>query len=148
MLRALGVLVAALALGGCIPLQQPMVTGGEQYDSFGYHDGYGLLQVGPSNVVKTVAIVDAESYAVGPRGERYGVESEPHPHMGRNDARVPYVPDCIFLTNAKGRRIRGWRDGKWTFVFALDTPRGRETREFAMTLSTFYYNPLVHGPPN
>lgn len=163
-LRAVGVLVAALALGGCIPLKQPMVTGGEQYDHFGYHDaylwsgGYGLLQVGPSNVVKAVAVVDAESCAVGPGGERYGVESEPHPpdldqtphpYPGEYaDVPTPYVRDRIYLANAKGRRIRSWRDGKWTFVFVLDTPRGRETREFAMTLGTFHYNPLVHGPPN
>ena len=70
-----------LLLSGCMPLKQYNVTGGKRYDGIGYdEEGYGLLQIGSSNQPKTTSIVDAESFAIGPRGKRYSVESEPHPY--------------------------------------------------------------------
>jgi hypothetical protein len=155
-MRATQVLVICIAalflLPGCMPLQQSYVTGGEGYDHFSYHDynDWGLLQIGPSNQPKTISIVDAESFAIGPRGKRYGVESEPHPYDLREDKdpRVPYVRDRIYLIDAKGKRLGRWRNGGWQFTFVFDAPDGRESRHFNMTLWTFFYNPVIHGPPN
>jgi len=42
------ILFVAILLFARIPLQQGDFKGGEEYDHFGYHDGYGLLQIGSS----------------------------------------------------------------------------------------------------
>lgn len=149
--RLLMYLAILLLLSGCIPLQQAYISGGEGYDDLGQFDqGWGLLMIGPSNRPKTVSIVDVESFAIGPRGERYVVESEPHPYDLREDrdSRVLYVRDRIYLVNARGKRLKHLRNGEWQFTFVLNTPEGRDTRNFNMTLWTFFYNPVIHGPPN
>lgn len=140
-------------LAGCMPLKQYHVTGGQQYDNFGYMDHLhcGLLQIGPSNVPKASNIVDSESYAIAPDGKRFGISTELHDYDLRpeKDPRVPYVRDRVYLVDAKGKRVnRNWSDGLWKFHFVLDAPAGRDTRDFEMQLGTFNYNPVVHGPPN
>ena len=145
---SVNIIVLTLLLG-CMPLKQYHVTGGEQYDHFGYHNGYGLLKIGPSNIAKTVSLVDAESFAVGPRGKRYSIKSEPHPYdLEKPGSRSPYVRDRIYLIDKNGKKISNWRNGQWQFTFVLDTPQGQINRHFTMTLGTFYYNPATHGPPN
>ncbi|CAA9400256.1 MAG: hypothetical protein AVDCRST_MAG64-1664, partial [uncultured Phycisphaerae bacterium] len=123
---------AALALTGCMPIKQENVTGGQLYDHFSYDDWdrHGLLQIGPSNVHKTVRVVDAESYAIAPNGKRYGIATEPHRYdLEDPDDRAPYVRDRVYLVDDKGRRSkRNWADGWWEFVFVLDTPHGRDSR--------------------
>lgn len=150
--QRLALLLALLLLSGCIPLKQYHVTGGQQYDAFSYmeHEGCGLLRIGPAQPHKTIEIVNDESYAIGPRGNRYGVESEPHPYDLREDRdpRLHYVRDRIYLTKESGKRLKSWKNGEWQFTFVMDGPEGRDTREFEMTLGTFHYNPVVHGPPN
>lgn len=136
-----------------MPLKQYDVTGGRRYDNFGYMDDLhcGLLQIGPSNVPKAFEVVDAESYAVAPDGKRFGISTEPHGYDLRpdKDPRVPYVRDRVYLVGANGRRFnRNWGNGLWKFHFVLDGPAGRDTRDYEMRLSTFHYNPLIHGPPN
>ena len=146
-------LILMLAIAGCMPVKQYHVIGGQQYDSFSYSDHLccGLLQIGPSNTPKAYTIVDAESHAVSPDGKRLGISTEPHDYDLRSDkdARVPYVRDCVYLVAADGKRDkRKWKDGLWRFHFMLDAPSGRETRDFNMQVSTFYYTPVVHGSPN
>lgn len=136
-----------------MPLKQYHVTGGQQYDNFGYMDNLrcGLLQVGPSNVPKAFTIVDTESFAISPDGQRYGISTEPHGYDLRadKDPRVPYVRDRVYLVDAKGKRLnRNWKDGVWKFHFMIDAPTGRDARDYEMQLGTFNYNPVIHGPPN
>jgi hypothetical protein len=149
---AVSVLLCAGACGlvGCVPVKQADVTGGRVYDNFGYDDWarYGLLQVGPSNVPKSVTVLEAESYAIAPNGTRYGIATEPHKYdLDNTDDRVPYVRDRVYLVRANGRRTkRLWGDGRWEFVFVLQTPYGRDARQFTVDMSTFIYKPLVHRP--
>ena len=146
-------LILMIALTGCMPVKQYHVTGGQQYDSFSYLDHLrcGLLQIGPSNIPKAFKIVDSESHAVSPDGKRVGISTEPHDYDLRpdKDPSAPYVRDRVYLVAADGKRVtRKWEDGLWEFHFVLDAPSGRETRDFEMQVSTFYYNPVVHGSPN
>lgn len=136
-----------------MPLKQFDVTGGQQHDSFGYVDHLhcGLLQVGPPSVPKNFTIVDDESYAIAPDGKRFGISTEPHDYDLRSDniSRMPNVRDCVYLIDADGKRIdSNWKDGLWKFHFVINSPTGRDTRDFEMQLWTFNYNPAVHGPPN
>lgn len=145
-------IVLAVLATGCIPPKQRDVTGGQLYDSFEYVDHLhcGLLQIGPSNVPKSVSIVDPESYAIAPNGKRYGILTTPDPDDLKTEGPAGrYVYDRVYLIDSRGRRInREWANGRWRFVFAIRTPNGPERREFDVRFWTFNYNPLVHGPPN
>ena len=110
----------------------------------------GCLQIGPSNAPNSFNVIDAESYAVSPDQVRYGIETEPHPFDLREDKSplVPYIRDRVYLVKADGKRLkRKWKNGRWQFHFALDGLTGRTGRDFTMDMGTFYYNPVVHGPP-
>jgi hypothetical protein len=138
-----------LFLLGCIPLTQDRIVGGRGYDHFGYYEDMhcGLLQIGASNRRRTATIIPAKSYAIGPDGVRRALATQPHPYD--LTAGHPYVREQVYLLDGAGHRItRKWRNGAWTFHFALQTPTGRQTRDFHADLWTFYYNPLIHGPPN
>ncbi len=132
-------------------LKQYNVTGGKEYDQFSYMDHYrcGLLAIAPTNAPKVVKIIDAESYAIDPNGVRRGIATEPHDYDLRPENEGFYVRDRVYLIDAKGKRLKSnWKDGPWKFHFVMDTPTGRDVRDFDMQLGTFHYNPVVHGPPN
>ena len=38
--------------------------------------------------------------------------------------------------------------GHWVFVLAIEASRKIRVEEFPFRLWTFYYNPILHGPPN
>jgi hypothetical protein len=142
-----------VALVGCTSVKQFNATGGEPFDSFGYYGDLhcGLLQIGPSSAPKSIRVLDGESYAIGPEGTRFGILSEPHPYDLRpdRDPLVPYVRDRIYLVDGDGERTtRNWTDGLWRFHFVIATASGREVRDFQLEVSSFNYNPIVHGPPN
>ena len=147
------VILCVMALAGCMPVKQSHMTGGQKHDSFLYieNERYALLQIGPSTVPKTFKIVDAESSAVAPDGTRYGISTKPHDYDLRpdKDAGVPYVRGRVYLVDASAARMtRSWQDGSWQFHFVRDGARGREVRDFTLDLSTFNYNPILHGAPN
>ena len=87
-----------------------------------------MLRIGPSNVPKSVRVVDAESYAIAPNGRRYRIETEPHrPGAGA------YVEDRVDLLDRKGRRGNVFvGHGRWEFVFVLETPGGRDAPQLAV----------------
>jgi hypothetical protein len=72
---------------------------------------------------------------------------EPH----KFDLENSYAParQRVYLLDANGIRIiKPWKKGRWKFHFALLMPQGEEARDLELVLSTFYYNPIIHGWPN
>lgn len=142
----------ALLLTACAPLKQTRIVGGQGSDHFGYYGetGYGLLQIGPSNTPKRITVIDARSYAIAPNGSRFRIRTEPHAFdIETKFPKTPYVRDRVYLLDSEGRKItRALKNGNWKFHFTLRTAKGVETRDFDADLWTFYYNPLIHGPPN
>lgn len=134
-----------LGLTGCMPLQQTNITGGLEYDHFGYYDDYGLLSIGPSNLPNKIQLIESESYAVGPNAKKYGIKSQPHDFDIHQ--KYPYVRDRIYVIN-EGRPIRNLKSGTWKFVFYFMTPEAKDSRTFDVKVETFYYNPVIHGAPN
>lgn len=135
-----------LTLTGCLPLQQSAFSGGHQGDHFGHYGDYGLLTIGDGNQPKKTNILADQSYALSPRGIRYHIKTSDHPFD--ISQRYPYIRDQIRIYDPKGREIKSLSYGPWVFVFKLKTEHGIQERTFSSTVSTFYYNPILHGPPN
>jgi hypothetical protein len=122
------------------------VSGGEQYDRFDIYANYGpngrdsiaIVQLGPSNALAAGKVVDAESHAIRPDGRQVGISTEPYhfdTRPDRQDPRVPNIRTALFLLDANGQRdVNAWQSGDWKFILALDTPNGRQTREFSVAL--------------
>ncbi len=138
-----------LILTGCIPLKQCDNTGGKGYDNFSFEDGYGLLQIGPSNRKRTITLLTDKSYAISPKGKRYGIHSELDPYdQEKHDSLAPYVKDKITLIDSNGKLVRGkLGNGTWYFHFEFLTPKGKESRDFKIRYWMYYYNPIWSGPP-
>lgn len=143
------IVAAFVFCAGCVPLTQTAVAGGRGYDHFDYYGDlrFGLLQIGPSNRGRTATVIPGKSYATAPDGRRHGISTEPHAFD--IEQKHPYVRERIYVLDEQGRRItRKLSEGRWAFRFTLRTPGGMEARVFQADLSTFYYNPIIHGPPN
>lgn len=138
----------ALLTAGCVPMRNQAfsATGGEADDRFQPYANYGpqqrdtiaIVQLGPSHLPKPGTIIDAASYAIAPGGQRFGISTEPYAFdLARHDARTPNIRDALYLTTASGERDgSSWKDGDWTFVLVLDTPQGRQQRQFDVSLKT------------
>ncbi|MGA7725574.1 MAG: hypothetical protein WCA95_09830 [Opitutaceae bacterium] len=140
--------ICGLMLAGCIPLQQTDMKGGDRLDGFEWYaeTGYGLFWIGPSNVGNAVKIVDAKSYALGPNGVRYGVHSERH--QFDIEQKYVFVRDEIHFLDAKGAQVSHLSTGVWQFSFTFVRDGKEEHRMFTGKLWTFYYVPIIDGPPN
>jgi hypothetical protein len=146
MKKILFIIFLALGLTGCIPLQQTKITGGQNNDYFGYYDDYGLLNIGTWNETKAIHILAVDSYAIGAGNEKYGIRSEPHQYD--IDKNYPYIRDRIYVIDKNGKQLGRLKSGKWKFVFNFETQDGKDSRTFDASVSTFYYTPIIHGPPN
>ena len=139
--------IASLSLIGCIPLQQSEVSGGTKNDFFRYYGDYGLLNIGSTDKKKTITLLPESSYALSPNGTKYGIYTEPH--FYDLDQKYPYIRDHVTLVSPRGKRLGSIpQNGIWQFHFDFAGPRGRDTRDFTIKFWTFYYNPILHGPPN
>ncbi|MDH5612254.1 MAG: hypothetical protein OEY66_07350 [Gammaproteobacteria bacterium] len=142
------VLFVAILLFARIPLQQGDFKGGEEYDHFGYDDGYGLLQIGSSMEKNNYNLNPEESYAISPDGNRLKIETEPHPFdLENNFPKHPYVRDRVYLIKPNGERYESLSSGNWEFHFTLNDPEGKINRVFKGERWTFYYSPIWHGSP-
>lgn len=141
------VMLAALGLSGCMPLrQQKTLKGGSDSDFLLCEDHFLLAQFSPSNQPNTQKVIPEDSYILSPRGERYAVEVEPH--QFDIEQKYPCIRERIYPVDVHGQRLHRWSNGIWIVHVALDTPAGRSTLEEQIKFWTFWYNPLVHGPPN
>jgi hypothetical protein len=128
--------------------QQATITGGQGYDHMGVYDnGYALLQIGPSNKEKKIILLSDQSYAQDIDGTRYKIETEPHEFDIQQEHK--YIRDRIYILNETGKKKRSISSGDWRFFFTFQNPDGtKDTREFTGQYWKFYYNPIIHGPPN
>jgi len=147
LMRALIALIVALALSGCIPLrQQETISGGHDSDFLLCDDSFLLAQFNPSNQPNRCKVIPAESYILSPSGKRYNVQVEPH----QFDIEQKYtcVRERIYPIDAHGQRLKHWYNGIWIVHVALDAPNQKSILEEKIRFWTFFYNPLIHGPPN
>jgi len=139
-------LALLLLLSGCIPLRQQEISGTHSGEYLLVSGNYIMEQFGPSNKIKEKEIIADESFVISPKNERYEVELEPHDYdIARNS---PYIRDRIYLLNDHGDRIRSIGNGEWLIYLMLSSKDSKELRDFKAKIWTFYYNPIVDGPPN
>ena len=139
-------ILVCMCLTGCIPLQQCEVTGGKKDDFFRYYGDYGLLNIGSANKKKAITLLPASSYAISPTGIKYGIFTEPHYYD--LEQKFSYTRDHITLVTPRGKRIGKMpQNGIWHFHFEFLNSYGKIDRDFICKFWTFYYSPIIHGPP-
>jgi hypothetical protein len=110
-------------------------------------DKYVLFAIGAENHPKDYEIVAPHSYVLGPSGARHPIRVQAHEFDIAQH--YPFVRDDVFVlrSEADSRPIR-LHDGTWSFVLARRVSGSEHQDTFPFRLSTFYYSPLIHGPPN
>ncbi|RYD31772.1 MAG: hypothetical protein EOP86_17170 [Verrucomicrobiaceae bacterium] len=130
-------------LSGCVPLRQEGLAGGSAFPA-------SVLNEDESLVVeidtKKEKILTGRSYAVSPQGVRYSLQVKPHDYdLERKSEKVRAM---VYLCDPKGVRLRKWKNGVWTFHFVLEKEGRIRVADQKRKYWTFYYNPIIHGPPN
>ncbi len=87
-----------------------------------------------------------ESYIESPAGTRYTLQVRPH-HFDIDQKRS-YVSAELYPFAADGSRLDGWRTGIWSFHLVVQTNGVTEVIDQKRKYWFFYYNPIIHGPPN
>ena len=143
--RSLRIWAVALVglVTGCIPLRQQVLVSGPAYPPVLLTDDRCLL-VGID--VKREQIVAELSRVTDPNGKRYGVQVEPH--QFDIDQNSGGVRADVYPSAADGSRLRSWANGVWSFHFVVKSNGVDQVIDQKWKYWTFYYNPLIHGPPN
>jgi hypothetical protein len=137
-------------LQGCIPLPQM-----EQLPSrvpfhavYDLGDDYVLFTIGGSeNRPKDYVIIPQHSYVIDPAGGRHPIRVRPH-HYDLSE-NFPFIRDEVSVLRSEvDPKPIGLHDGTWKFVLACRRSGVDRTDEFSFRIWTFYYNPIIHGPPN
>ena len=140
---SLTLLMLLVFLTGCIPLRQETRISGPVHPSLLLcDDRYVLVEID----LKREKIVAEESHITNPTGKRYNIQVEPHGYdiEQKHDALRADVYPC----GSDGPRIRRWSNGVWSFHFVVETNGVAQAIDQQWKYWTFYYNPIIHGPPN
>ena len=138
-------LLLALAVSalGCIPLRQGSRVVGPDYPPVLLVNDQYLL-VGTD--MHRERIIAEQSYIISPGGKRYGIQVEPH--QFDIDQKFEALRADVYACDADGSRLRPWSNGIWGFNFVVETNGMTRTIDQQWKYWTFYYNPIIHGPPN
>ncbi len=134
-----------LMMSGCISLKQGTDEFKASGDAFGFGDGYGLLTI--NHQKQPITVIDNESYALSPKGKKIGVRTKPHEYDLEQKQFNPRIR--VDFIDSSGNTLTNLSNGKWRFHFKFvkeDQTQGSQDFEFNVT--TFYYNPIIDGPPN
>jgi hypothetical protein len=136
--------LSAILLSGCIPLrQEALVTGPSDVGLTLCDDRYLLFG---EEKMRDHKIVTQQSYIQSPSGKRYTIQVEPHQFDIQQ--KYGFVRDEIYPCGADGKRIWHWSNGVWLVHLVVDTNGELRIIDQQWKYWTFYYNPIIHGPPN
>jgi hypothetical protein len=137
-------------LQGCVPLPQM-----EQFPSripfhavYDLGDDYVLFTVGGSeNHPKDYEIIPQRSHVIDPSGVRHPIRIKPHDYDVSQH--FPFIRDEVFVLRSEAvPKPIALHNGTWKFVLACRRSGVVRADEFSFRIWTFYYNPIIHGPPN
>ncbi len=136
-------LLFASLVAGCIPTrQEARVSGPSEPSLLLCDDRYVLAEMD----LNTEKIVTAQSYVTGPSGHRFAVQVEPHQYD--LDQKFKAVRAEIYPCREDGSRLPHWSNGIWAFHLVLESNGVPRVVDEQRKYWTFYYSPVVHGPPN
>ena len=136
-------LALMLVLTSCIPLRQEALVSGPAHPPLLVCDDRYVLVGIDMNHEK---IVTAQSYITAPTGKRYTIQAEPHQYD--IDQKLEALRVDVYPCDSDGSRLRHWSNGIWSFHFIIVTNGVPEVIDQKWKYWTFYYNPIIHGPPN
>lgn len=139
----LTILVLVVMLTGCIPLRQEALVKGPAHPALRLSDERYLETDIDLN---HESINTQQSYMESPAGKRYTFQVQPHQYD--IDEKRSYVSAELYPFAADGSRLQGWRSGVWTFHFVVETNSVTQIIDQKWKYWFFYYNPIIHGPPN
>jgi len=143
-MKFLLVIFAFTFLGaGCIPLRQEVQVSGLPNPSVLLCDDRYLLV---SVDLKREQIVLEQSHITDPKGTQYSIEVEPHQYD--IDQKHAFLRADVYPCESDGSRLRRWSNGIWSFHFVLEMNGVTQVIDQRWKYWTFYYNPIIHGPPN
>jgi hypothetical protein len=136
--------VLAIMLSGCMRLrQESLVEGPSDVHLLLCDDRYLLFQ--EDTPPQDHKIVTQQSYIQSPSGKRYTIQVEPHQF---DIQRYGFVRDEIYPCDTDGKRIRHWSNGIWSYHLVVETNGVPRIIDQQWKYWTFYYCPIIHGPPN
>lgn len=128
---------------GCIPLRQAARVSGPDYPSLLLcDDRYVLVGIDMNHE----NIVADQSHIADPKGQRYSIQVEPHQYD--IERKFAAIRANVYPCDPDGLRLRRWANGTWSFHFVVETNGVTTVVDQQWRYWTFYYNPIVHGPPN
>jgi hypothetical protein len=138
-------------LAGCLPLPQ-MEKHPSRIPFHASYNGWGEKAViftigGCEERPKDYEILPQRSHVIDPSGKQHPIRIQPHEFD--ISEHYPFIRDDIFvLRSAAHPAPISLRDGTWKFVLTYRRASGVRTDTFSFRIWTFYYNPIIHGPPN
>ena len=91
--------------------------------------------------------IDAEqSHIADPNGKRYSIQVEPHQYD--IEQKFEALRADVYPCGVDGSRLRRWSNGIWSFHFVVESNGVAQAIDQQWKYWTFYYNPIIHGPPN
>ena len=145
------IIILTAVLSGCIPLAQTHIH--PSRTDFICHVSDGGLYIGwQSNSAEPSKQSDIDissSWAVSPKGHVYAFNAVPRTYLTGEKS---YWRDTTLylreLNMSLGKDSKRWGNGNWKLHLAFTNRISHKPIDAEVKISTFYYNPIIHGPPN
>ncbi len=133
------------SLTGCIPLRQEERISGPVHPTVLISKDQHLYLLVEIDLNREKLVAE-QSYLVAPSRKRYGVQVESHKYD--KEQKFHATRADVYPVDADGSRLRRWQKGVWSFHFVIESNGISQVVDQKWRYWTFYYNPIIHGPPN
>ncbi len=148
----MGIILIVVSLIGCLPIVQTEKTSitamDVSYEQSWPEPSYLLVTFLDEEIFYgNPEIVEDLSYVVDSDGKRYKIKHEKHQYDVDQGAKFPR--NCIYVLKDNGKIKKSLESGIWKLIIVVKDKDGRlDEIKSEFKLWTFYYNPIIHGPPN
>ena len=150
MIRNLFIFLLCASLSGCIPLKQTKFIP-DREDFIGHVECDGSLDVGwrHENTLdesRKPNVNERACFAISPNGKRHNLRFI---LSGRDIGSSYWRTASIWLIDASNpKKNIKWNNGLWTIHLEFLPPHENLVFNSQIKVWTFFYNPIIHGPPN